>query len=304
MDYLISAVTAILAGASIAAGGVIQQRQASRRPSDERLSLTLLHRLLTDRMWLLGIALAGLSYGFQAVALTFGPLALVQPLIVSELLFAVPVSVRLRKLRLRARDWASVAGVIAGLTVGIIAADPQRGNPLQPFSTWWPALLAVAVISGGAVLATRFVHGPARATAFALGGAVLMALQSALYDTTIELLRRQLWGVFLHWETYALVVVSVCGMFLIQNAFQAGPLAASTPVIDAVLPLAAIALGVALFDEHVRPGPIPLIGAGLGIVLLIGGIVALDTSPVVRKEQQIEQQEQEETARKEEASTS
>lgn len=302
MDYVISAITAVLAGASIAAGGVIQQREASRRPSDERMSLTLLRRLLTDRMWLLGIALAGLSYGFQAVALTFGPLALVQPLIVSELLFAVPVSVRLRHLRLRARDWAAVASVIAGLTVGIIAANPQRGQPLQPFSAWWPVLLGVAAVSGGAVLGTRFLRGPARATAFALGGAVAMALQSALYDSTIQLLRTQLWGVFLHWETYALVIVSILGMFLIQNAFQAGPLAASTPVIDAVLPLAAIALGVALFGEHVRPGPIPLIGTGLGIVFLIGGIIALDTSPVVRKEQRIEQKEQEETARKEEAS--
>lgn len=299
MGYVISAVAAILAGGSIAAGGVLQQREASRRPSHERLSVRLLTRLLTDRRWLLGIGLAALSYGFQAVALTFGPLAMVQPLIVSELLFAVPVSVRLRHLRLRARDWGAVAAVIAGLTVGIVAASPSRGNPVQPFSAWWPVLLAVGVVAGASVVATRVLRGPVRATVFALAGAVTMALQSALYNTTIHVLRTQLWGVFLHWETYALVVVSVLGMFLIQNAFQAGPLAASTPVIDAVLPLAAIALGIGLFGEHVRPGPFPLIGAGLGITLLIGGIVALDTSPVVRKEQRIERQEQEETARSE-----
>lgn len=299
MGYVISAIAAILAGASIAAGGVLQQREASRRPSHERLSARLVKRLLADRTWLLGIGLAALSYGFQAVALTFGPLALVQPLIVSELLFAVPVSVRLRHLRLRARDWGAVAAVIAGLTVGIVAASPSRGNPLQPFSTWWPALLGVGVLAGAAVVAGRVLHGPARATAFALAGAVTMALQSALYNTTIQVLRTQLWGVFLHWETYALVVASALGMFLIQNAFQAGPLAASTPVIDAVLPLAAIALGIGLFGEHVRPGPIPQVGAGLGILLLIGGIVALDTSPVVRKEQRIERREQQETARRE-----
>lgn len=301
MGYVISAITAVLAGASIAAGGVLQQREASRRPSDERLSARLVKRLLTDRLWLLGIGLAGLSYGFQAVALTFGPLALVQPLIVSELLFAVPVSVRLRHLRLRARDWGAVAAVIAGLTVGIVASSPSRGNPLQPFTTWWPVLLGVGILAAASVGAGRLLQGPARATAFALAGAVTMALQSALYDATIQLLRTQLWGVFLHWETYALVVVSILGMFLIQNAFQAGPLAASTPVIDAVLPLAAIILGVWLFGEHVRPGPFPLIGAGLGVVLLIGGIVALDTSPVVRKEQKIERQEQQETSRREEA---
>lgn len=301
MGYFLSAATAVLAGACMAAAGVLQQREASRRPSKERLSARLFGRLLHDRLWLLGIGLAGLSYGFQAVALTFGPLALVQPLIVSELLLAVPVSVRLRKLHLRPRDWLAVTTVVAGLALGILAASPTRGHPLQSFRTWLPALIGVTAITVGAALATRALKGPPRATAFAFGGAVMMALQSALYDATIELLRTQRWLVFAHWETYALVVASVVGMFLIQNAFQAGPLAASTPVIDATLPLAAIVLGVWLFGEHVRTGVLPLAGAGLGILMLVGGIVALDTSPVVRKEQKIERQEQKETERQEAA---
>jgi drug/metabolite transporter (DMT)-like permease len=301
LAYGISAGTAILAGLSIAAAGVLQQRAASRRPSGERLSPRLLHRLVTDKVWLAGIGLAGLSYGFQAVALTFGPLALVQPLIVSELLFAVPVSVRLRKLRLRGRDWLTVGMIVAGLAVGIIAADPRKGHPLQPFTTWLPALVAVAVVSGVAVLLTRVLAGPPRASAFAFGGAVLMALQSALYDSTIALLRTDHWLLFAHWTPYALVVASVAGMFLIQNAFQAGPLAASTPVIDATLPLVAIVLGVWLFGERVRTTVLGLGGAALGVVLLIAGIALLDRSPVVRREQRIEEREQEETARREAA---
>lgn len=299
LSYGISAGAAICAGLSIAAAGVLQQRAASRRPSGERLSLQLLHRLVTDKVWLSGIGLAVVSYGFQAVALSFGPLALVQPLIVSELLFAIPVSVRLRKLRLRKRDWATIAMIVTGLAVGIVAADPRRGHPIQSFWTWLPALIAVVVVSACAVLLTRVLSGPPRATAFALGGAVLMAMQSALYAATIALLRRDHWLLFAHWEPYALIVASAVGMFLIQNAFQAGPLAASTPVIDATLPLLAVALGVWLFGEHVRTTPLGLGGAALGIVLLVAGIVLLDRSPVVRKEQRIEQKEQEKTAREE-----
>jgi drug/metabolite transporter (DMT)-like permease len=298
-SYGISAGAAVCAGLSIAGAGVLQQRAASRRPSGERLSATLLRRLVSDRTWLAGIGLAALSYGFQAVALTFGPLALVQPLIVSELLFAIPVSVRLRKLRPRKRDWATIGMIVAGLAIGIVAADPRRGDPVQAFWTWLPALVAVAVVSGAAVLLTRVLSGPPRATAFALAGAVLMALQSALYDATIQLLRQDHWLLFAHWEPYALVVASVAGMFLIQNAFQAGPLAASTPVIDATLPLLAVALGVWLFGEHVRTTPVGLGGAALGVVLLVVGIVLLDRSPVVRKEQRIEEEEQEQTARQE-----
>jgi hypothetical protein len=189
--------------------------------------------------------------------------------------------------------------VVAGLTIGILAAAPEKGHPVQPFGTWVGALIAVAAVTGAALLATRALTGPTRASAFAFGGAVVMALQSALYDATIALLPKRHWALFATWEPYALVVVSALGFFLIQNAFQSGPLAASTPVIDATLPLAAIVLGVWLFGEHIRTSWWGLGGAALGIVLLIAGIIALDTSPVVRKEQKIEQREQKETARRE-----
>ena len=297
MDFFVSAFAAVLAGLCLAAAGVLQQRSASRRPSDERMSWTLMRSLLADRTWLFGIGAAVLSYGFQAVALTFGPLTLVQPLVVSELLFAVPVSVRLRDLRLQRREWMAVASVVTGLAVGIVAADPQQGNPVQPVTTWAPALAGVFLLTGASVIAARKLSGPPKASAFALAGACAMGMQSALYAATLVYLRKDLWGVFLHWETYLLVIASLVGMFLIQNAFQSGPLAASTPLIDSVLPLVAIALGVGLFGESIRTSWWGLAGAALGLVLLVVGIVALDTSPVVRREQKIEQEEQERTAR-------
>jgi drug/metabolite transporter (DMT)-like permease len=293
---VVSALAAVVAGLCLATGGVLQQRAASRRPSDERMSLKLVRELVTDRTWLGGIAAAVLSYAFQALALALGPLILVQPLVVSELLFAIPASVRLRGLRLRPRDWVAAGAVVVGLAVGMVAADPQAGKRIQPITVWAPALGAVALVTIACLLVTRFVDGPPMATAFALAGAVVMGLQSALYAATIAVLRHDGWSLFISWLPYTLVVVSLLGAFLIQNAFESGPLAASTPVIDAVLPAMAIALGIWLFDEHIRTSFLGLAGAGLGIVLVIGGIVALDTSPVVRKEQRMQREEQEKAA--------
>jgi drug/metabolite transporter (DMT)-like permease len=290
---VVSAVAAVMAGLFLAACGVLQQRAASKRSSSERLSLRLVRALVTDRTWLAGIASAGASYGFQAVALAFGPLVLVQPLVVSELLFAVPVSVRIRGLRLRPRDWGAVGAVVVGLAVGIVAADPQQGRPLHPISSWAPALAAVAVLVGVCLLVTRFVDGPPMASAFAVAGACTMGLQSALYAATIALIKKEQLALFATWEPYALIIASLIGAFLIQNAFQSGPLAASTPVIDAILPLVAIGLGVGLFGEHIRTTFLGLAGASVGLVLVLAGIVALDTSPVVRREQRLQEQEQE-----------
>lgn len=290
-SYVVSAVAAVIAGLFLAAGGVLEQRAASRRPNRERLSLRLLGALFTDRTWLLGIGSAVLSYVFQAIALALGPLSVVQPLIVTELLFAVPISVRLRGLRLRSRDWLFVLAVVAGLSIGIVAADPQRGNPLRPIGTWAPALIAAALVAGGSLLAAIKTSGPAKASFFGLAGAVVMGFQSAFFAATIQLLRDDVVHTFTTWEPYALVVASGLGLFLIQNAFQSGPLAASTPVIDGTLPLIAIALGVWLFDEQVRSSALGYGGAALGIALLVTGIVGLDTSAVVRKEQHVEQED-------------
>ncbi|MDN5750369.1 MAG: DMT family transporter [Pseudonocardia sp.] len=297
MDTLIAAAAAVGAGMLLAVAGVLQQRSASRRPSGEGLAMA--GHLLRDRIWLLGISAAVASYGLQALALTFGTLTLVQPLIVSELLFAVPVSVRLRGLRLRPRDWLAIVAIIVGLTVGIVSADPQGGEPRQPFLAWVPALVAVVVVAGGALVAARTLRGPVKASMYALAAAVVLGTQSALFAATIAYLRTDIAGAFTHWETYTLVVASLIGLLLIQKAFQSGPLAASTSVTDAVLPLVAISLGVGLFGEQITTTVPGLTGAAVGLALLITGIVGLDTSPVVRKEQRIERREQRKTAERE-----
>lgn len=267
------------------------------------MTLRLMVELARDRWWVVGIGLAVVSYGFQALALTFGPLILVQPLIVSELLFAIPASVRLRGLRLGRREWSAVVAVVAGLAVAIVSSDPQKGEPVQPFPTWVLPLVAVSAAVAAGLVFARFVTGPSKAAGIAFAGATAMGLQSALYDATITLLPQSFFQLFLTWEPYLLIAVSLGGAFLVQNAYQAGPLAASTPVMDSTLPLVAIALGVGIFGETVRTQPLALAGAGVGLLLLLGGILGLDTSPVVRKQQRIDEREraEEETEKTEQS---
>ena len=85
-------IAALIAGLFFAIGGVLQQRVASTRPEGESLSPRLIWDLLHQRLWVAGISCAVLSYVFQALALNFAPLAVVQPIIVSELLFAIPIT--------------------------------------------------------------------------------------------------------------------------------------------------------------------------------------------------------------------
>lgn len=292
---VIAAVAALAAGAALAATGVLQQRVASTRPEREQLSPRILVSLARSPMWLAGIGIAVLSYAFQAVALAFGPLALVQPLIVSELIFAIPVSVRLRGIKLRRREWAGIAAVVVGLVVGIAAAYPHGGNPLPPLTSWGIALGAVVVVAALSVGIGRQMEGPVQASLYALAGALIMALQSSLFAATIALFKQGLLPVFTSWQPYTLIPVSIGGMLLVESAYQAGPLAASMPVMDAVLPSAGIALGVGLFGEQIRTGVLNLFGTFVGLGLLFFGIVNLDRSPVVRRLERMEEKEQPDT---------
>jgi drug/metabolite transporter (DMT)-like permease len=110
----IAVLAALAAAASFGVAAALQHRQARLTP--DAGGVRLLARLAAHPLWLAGIALAGIAYGLQALALAFGPLALVAPIVATDLLFALPVAARWSR-PLRARDWLGcvlAAGAMTG----------------------------------------------------------------------------------------------------------------------------------------------------------------------------------------------
>ncbi len=90
---ILQAVLAALAGAfCYAVAAALQHHEAARATTrglaDPRLLWQLAHRPL----WLAGIAATGVGASLHLLALSRGPLTLVQPLGVTSLLFAVPLA--------------------------------------------------------------------------------------------------------------------------------------------------------------------------------------------------------------------
>ncbi|MGH3744768.1 MAG: DMT family transporter, partial [Mycobacteriales bacterium] len=163
---IVAVLAGLAAGGCFAMSGVLQQQVASSRPPDESMSPRLILDLARQRRWLAGLGLAILSYGLQALALSFGPLAVVQPLLVTELLYAIPISVRVRGRRIGRREWAGALAVSGGLALGIAASDPRGGTPLASAADWLVVLPVVAAVASTAALAGRRVGGPPRAALF------------------------------------------------------------------------------------------------------------------------------------------
>ena len=105
MTTVIAVVAALLAAFCFAVAALVQQTVARATAADEAMHPRLLLDLARRRRWLAGIGLDAMSFLILAVALAFGPLALVQPLASVDVLFALPLIARLR--RGAARPWGT-----------------------------------------------------------------------------------------------------------------------------------------------------------------------------------------------------
>lgn len=277
----LSVVSALAAGCTFAVGSVLQQSAARQAPQSVSMSWRLLVDLAHRRTWLLGIGCDVLSFAMQALALAFGPLALVQPLLVTGLLFAVPLAVRWRGRRLGPREWAGTVSVGAGLAAFLAASTPTDGVPTTTWDKWVLVLIAVGGLMAAGILVGGALSGALRASAYGLSAGAAFGLLAALTKASTHLLSEGAGVFFTSWQPYSMAGVAVAGAIVQQSAFQAGSLPASVPIMDAVEPTVAVLIGVFAFSEHVATSTGALTFEALGILLVLAGIATLDTSPVV-----------------------
>jgi drug/metabolite transporter (DMT)-like permease len=277
----VSVTAALAAGCTFAVGSVLQQSAAREAPASVSMSWRLLVDLAHRRKWVLGISCDVGSFALQALALAYGPLALVQPLLVTGLLFAVPLAVRWRGRRLGAREWAGTIAVGAGLAAFLAAASPSEGVPQTTWSKWLLILIAVGGLMALGIVVGGALTGALRASAYGLSAGVAFGLLAALTKASTHLLSQGAGVFFTSWQPYSMAGVAVAGAIVQQSAFQAGPLPASVPIMDAVEPTIAVLIGVFAFSEQVGTSTAALAFEALGILLVLAGIVTLDRSPIV-----------------------
>jgi drug/metabolite transporter (DMT)-like permease len=272
----------LAAGACFAVGTVLQARAARQASSADVLHARLIADLARRPAWRWGIGVAVASYGLQALALSLGPIALVQPVIVSaDLLFALPLAAALAGRRLRRRELSGAALVACGIAVFLASASPSSGLTTPPTSDWLLVVLAVYALVGLALLLARGGGGVRRTSLLAAAAGLTLGLMSALTKTFAEQMAARGLATLGQWQTWALAVVGFTSLVLSQSAFQAGPLAISLPLIDILEPLTAVLIAATVFAEKLALAPGPIAVETLGGLAVAGGIFILDRSPLV-----------------------
>jgi drug/metabolite transporter (DMT)-like permease len=277
MAYLL----AVLASFANALSAVFQRIGVQNAPTESTMSFSLISYALRRGIWLAGVVLIGAGFVLQAVALRFGQLSSVQPIVTTELLFLVLILAVWFRYHLGWREWAGSLAAAGGLATFLAVAAPGGGNIVPGMGAWTEVFIAVGAVVVVAV-ALAFT-GPRwfRAAMFGVAGALMFALSAALTKVFTTLVTEG-WGhVFTHWETYAMAAAGIIGFFFAQNAYHAGPITASQATITIIDPLASVLIGIWLFGDRLRTaqwrGPVE----ALAMLVMFAGVFVLCLSPLV-----------------------
>jgi len=221
--------------------------------------------------WLVGQFLAVAAFGLHALALHSGPLAIVQPIIISGIVWAVPARAALsRRLPTRPEVMAVVL-TAGGLAAFLVASNPTSGDHvdrgLTAASITVIGVLVAAVANMAAMVARS--HPARRALLLGVTAGVLFGLVAGLLKMALTTLHDDgVVATFATWPLWSMVVVGLAGVYTNQRAYQAAALSQSMPVLNIVDVLVALAFGLFVFHEvpNHTPGALAVEVAGLACI--------------------------------------
>ena len=271
-----AATLALFAAFLFALAATLQQKGALNLPTISLADPMSLVRLVGEKTWLIGTLALFTGYLFQAGALDRGRLSIIQPLLVTTVVFALPLGYFLTRQHVGRREVIGAAVIIIGLGLFVYFGDPAGGNENASNSQW---AITIALLSVLSVLLLAFGSGglSMKAAAYGTVAGILFGLSSALTKPTLDYLHESVGTMLSHWECYALAVAGVLGFVLQQVSLGTGRLAPSVATVSVANPIVGILIGILLLDERLsRPGwHILLAVIGLGLALVGAVVISL-----------------------------
>ena len=264
----------------IAVGDVIHQESAHDVTDEPVGHLELFLRLLKDRQWWLGSLVSALGFGCQAAALGFGSVLLVQALLVTSLLFALPIHARSTGRPVSRSQWLWAALLATSVAVIVTVGNPTAGQSRAALEVW----AAVIAVMGPALVlcvvgARMFAGRPAAAVLLGLVSGSLWGVFAVLIKGVVDRLSHGVWAVLASPELYVAAAVAVAGTAWQQSSFRAGSLSASLPTMTVAEPVVGSVLGILVLGEALRPGE-----DGWVVLIAAVAVMVVATAALARSE--------------------
>ncbi|MZD03635.1 hypothetical protein GTW43_00840 [Streptomyces sp. SID5785] len=275
-------VLAVSAAFCLGIGFVLQQNAARHAPLGDFLTPRLLLDLMRMPRWLAGIGFMVCGMVLGALALGKGEVSLVEPLLATNLLFALVLSRRQTRQPLGRQGWSGLLLLAGGVTAFIVAGQPRGGGAeAGPLRHW----LIIGLMVGGALLLAALAKRSRLSAApvlLAVAAGLLYGVQDALTRVSGQRFGAGGWAeLFTGWQPYAVLLLGVTGLLLVQSAFETAPLRMSLPALTAAQPLAGIACGVGFLGDRLRTDTGALAWEAAGLAGIVVGVVLLGLHPAM-----------------------
>ena len=267
----IAALLALGAALFIAIGDVMHQRSANEVTDEPVGHVRLFLRLLADTGWWFGSLVAAVGFILQAGALWLGSVLLVQALLVTSLLFALPINARLHHRRLTRWEGTWAALLAASVAVIVTVGNPTAGSPRASLATWVVVVAVLGAVIVACVVGARLATGSLPAVLLAVVSGSLWGVFAVLTKGVVQLLGEGVGPLLRSPELYGWALAALAGTAYQQSSFRAGAMTASLPAMAISEPIVASVLSVVLLGETMRPGD-------AGWLLLTAAIVATAVS--------------------------
>lgn len=273
-NTVLAIVLALIGASCYAAGAALQHQQAAAATTPTgRLRPRLLLELARRPRWLAGIVANSAGATMHVAALSLAPLALVQPIGVMTIAFAVPAGALLHRRRPRGGELVGAGVVTAGLALLMTTIRAPHGAPVLTFLDVAPIAGVLAVSLGVATLVARRMTGPARTIVLAVGAGTSFGITSALVRPLAHAIATGGVAATATWLTVATAAVAAGGLLMEQSAYQTGRLGLAVAVVTVADPVAAVVGGATLLHQpaHLASRTVAMV-AGL---LVVTGVAVL-----------------------------
>ena len=270
-----AATLALIAAFLFAVAATLQQKGALNLDGVSLGNPKSLVQLLGQRFWLFGTAALLVGYLLQAAALDRGRLAVIQPLLVTTIVFALPLGRWLTNQHVGRREVIGAAVIILGLAAFTIYGDPAGGKDNASNEAWAISIAVLSVICALLLLVGRNGTPTTIAAVYGSVAGILFGLSAALTKPSVELLHEGVGAMLSHWQCYALAIAGVLGFVLQQVSLGTGRLAPSVATVSVVNPIVGVLLGILIFDERFSRPTWHVVVAIISLVLALGGAVLI-----------------------------
>lgn len=279
-------VLALLAAFCMGLGIVIRQQATTNVPAEYGLTPSMLATLARAPLWWAGTGIAVCGYAFHALALAYGSLLLVQPLLVSSLLFALPLSAWLTHRRITVSEWVWALLLTMALAFFVVLTRTRPGHYRPPVPAW--SLVAVVLVPLVVTCITVATRTMGRRRAVLLAAAVGIIFGTIAVLTKIAVHRLTVGGLSTMLSIpapYLVVALAAAGTVLQQSAFHAGALQVSVPTMLVAEPVVAVLLAVIVLGESLRVTGTTALALTIAVVAIVAATIALGRDEGAHEEQ-------------------